>query len=418
MAAYCLTVCLWSCFALLYSGYTSCAAQTEQHQEPGEGSRKPTPFSHQAEQVEQAHGGDSGPRRLSILLLTFPFPGHLIPMAALGEELARRGHNVTLYSTMMEGSDLPERVAKRSGITYWNTGHDLMTVAEYDESAIEWANYSVVMQAVKVGLRIHAHYCEHGFVKTLDSPLIQSWDIVVIDIAMAGMFMTFACVPQKWNVPFVLLSPNIILLPAQAPHWPYPIMGAEFSDNLSFTQRGVVALVSAFVSLTLEKLTTLFVPFLPETGHGCSSSDIKRYNDYASYFPNIIVSVPGFDFPRPYLPLTEFVGPILSRNVEPLSDKLEQWLHKKLTKTIIYISMGTTGLITHTLAESIVNGIRATKYSAIWSLKASAQHVLANLEIDTQRFFVAEWVPQLSVLQHNSIAMAVLHAGREVYPLL
>ena len=80
--------------------------------------------------------------------------------------------------------------------------------------------------------------------------------------------------------------------------------------------------------------------------------------------------------------------------------------------------MGTTWLMTRTLAESIVNGIRATKYSAIWSLKASAQHVLANLEIDTQRFFVAEWVPQLSVLQHNSIAMAVLHAGREVYPLL
>ena len=133
MAAHCITLCLWSCFALLYLGYTSCAAQTEQPQEPG--SRKPTPFefSHEAEQVEQAHGGDSGPRRLSVLLLTFAFPGHLVPMAALGEELARRGHNVTLYSTMMEGSDLPERVAKRSGITYWNAGRDMMTVAGYDE---------------------------------------------------------------------------------------------------------------------------------------------------------------------------------------------------------------------------------------------------------------------------------------------
>ena len=396
--------------------YSSCAAQTEQPQrESGEGSRKP-PFSHQAEQVEQAHGGDSGPRRLSILLLTFPFPGHLIPMAALGEELARRGHNVTLYSTMMEGSDLPARVAKRSGIAYWNAGRDMMTMAEYDESTIEWANDSVMMQAFKVGAQMHAHYCEHGFVKTLDSPLIQSWNIVVIDISMAGMFMTFACVPQKWNVPFVLLSPTIIVVPAHAPPWPYPILGAEFSDNLSFAQRGVVALLSAFVSLTLDKLTTLFVPFLPETGHGCNSSDIKRYTDFASYFPNIIVSVAGFDFPRPCLPLTEFVGPILSRNVEPLSAELEQWIHNRSTKTIIYISMGTTGLMTRTLAESIVSGIQATKYSAIWSLKASAQHILANLDIDGQRFFIAEWVSQLSVLQHNSIAMAVLHAGREVYP--
>ena len=413
MAAHCLTLCLWSCFALL-SCYTSCVAQTEQPQHPEEISRKPS-FSYQADQLEQTHGGrDSGPRRLSVLLLTFPFPGHLIPMAALGEELARRGHDVTLYSTMMEGSDLPEKVAKRSGIAYWNAGRDMMTAAEYDKSTIEWANYSVLMQAFKVGSQIHAHYCKHGFVKRLDSPLIQSWDVVVIDTAMAGMFVMFACVPQKWDVPFVLLSSNIILVPAHAPPWPYPIMGTEFSDNLSFIQRGVVAILSAFVSLTLDKLTPLFLPFLPETGHGCNSSDLKRYTDFASHFPNIIVSVAGFDFPRPYLPLTEFVGPILSRNVEPVSEELEQWLHNRSSKSVIYISMGTTGLMTRTLAESIVRGIQATKYYAVWSLKASAQHVLANLDMNTQRFFVAEWVPQLTVLQHHSIAMAVLHAGREV----
>jgi len=43
----------------------------------------------------------------SVLMVSMPYAGHLLPMTALGEELARRGHNVTLYSAMMEGSDLP-----------------------------------------------------------------------------------------------------------------------------------------------------------------------------------------------------------------------------------------------------------------------------------------------------------------------
>ena len=401
-----ITLCsLWTC-SLVLCCYVNAAGTHGKAHEPENRSSKP-PFRKE----KHVDNNDPDGSRLSILLVTFAFPGHLIPMAALGEELARRGHNVTLYSNMMEGSDLPEQAAKRSGIAYWNAGPDVMTLAEYDESAREWTNCSVTMQAVKLGSQIHEHCCKHGFVRTLDTPLIQSWDVVVIDTGMAAMFVTFACVPQKWKVPFVLLSPNVVVHPADAPPWPFPILGVEYTDHLSFLQRGVLAILKPLLSLMFDKLTMLSLPFLQETGHGCNSSDIKRYTSPTTYFPNIIVSVTGFDFPRPHLPLTEYVGPILSKNREPLPNDLEQWLHNRLAKSVVYISMGSTGLMTDVLAESIVSGILATKYSAVWSLKESAQHVLDSLTIDKQRFYIAKWVPQLTVFKHGSVGMAILHAG-------
>ena len=61
--------------------------------------------------------------RLSVLLLASFFIGHQLPLIALGEELVRRGHQVTMIGPITEGSsvlpDLPERV----GIHVANSTH-------------------------------------------------------------------------------------------------------------------------------------------------------------------------------------------------------------------------------------------------------------------------------------------------------
>ena len=64
------------------------------------------------------------PRRsLSILvLIDVPAAGHLAAPVALSAKLARRGHNVTLCSTSVEGradvaDDVAENMAKKAGVT-------------------------------------------------------------------------------------------------------------------------------------------------------------------------------------------------------------------------------------------------------------------------------------------------------------
>ena len=72
-------------------------------------------------------------RHLSILLATGFWPGHLYPITALGKELVKRGHNVTLCATVMEGSDLLPALPHSYGINFISAGPDNLTEKSYRE---------------------------------------------------------------------------------------------------------------------------------------------------------------------------------------------------------------------------------------------------------------------------------------------
>ena len=82
------------------------------------------------------------PRRsLSILvLIDVPATGHIAAPVALSAKLARRGHNVTLCSTSVEGradvaDDVAENVAKKAGINFLNTGKTSEAFSLYFDDA-------------------------------------------------------------------------------------------------------------------------------------------------------------------------------------------------------------------------------------------------------------------------------------------
>ena len=61
--------------------------------------------------------------KLSILLLSVPFVGHVAPLLALGEELVCRGHAVSLCALVTEGvPNKPEGMVRRAGISFINAG--------------------------------------------------------------------------------------------------------------------------------------------------------------------------------------------------------------------------------------------------------------------------------------------------------
>ena len=59
----------------------------------------------------------------------------------------------------------------------------------------------------------------------------------------------------------------------------------------------------------------------------------------------------------------------------------------------------------------IVNATKLTGYSGIWSLRKVNQYVLEGLEIDRKHLRIMKWVPQLAVMQHKAIAIAIIHGG-------
>ena len=71
------------------------------------------PLSASSEKGEADRG-----RRLSILILAPPLFGHLTPASALGEELVRRGHNVTLCTLTVPWSDALRKMVDRAGMSF------------------------------------------------------------------------------------------------------------------------------------------------------------------------------------------------------------------------------------------------------------------------------------------------------------
>ena len=70
--------------------------------------------------VVEAQTGTEKP--LHVLLISSYFVGHQIPLIAVGEELVGRGHNVTLFTTEVKGSNVIPQLPERVGIRFLSAG--------------------------------------------------------------------------------------------------------------------------------------------------------------------------------------------------------------------------------------------------------------------------------------------------------
>ena len=127
--------------------------------------------------------------------------------------------------------------------------------------------------------------------------------------------------------------------------------------------------------------------------------------------PQIVPSVIGIEYPRTISPLTHYVGPVLTKTPDPLPTDLQVWLSEQHTRSVIYISMGSHMPLSEESGAAIINGIAKTGYSAVWALRNSSLLETLTIRLDRSKLFVTNWAPQLSVLNHRAIRMAILHGG-------
>ena len=80
----------------------------------------------------------------------------------------------------------------------------------------------------------------------------------------------------------------------------------------------------------------------------------------------------------------------MMRSSPELSESLEEWLKDKSSNSVIYISMGTTGLLTPENVDALIIGIMRTDYDVVWALRSSNQGALGQIHVDRERFYIAE----------------------------
>ena len=235
-----------------------------------------------------------------------------------------------------------------------------------------------------------------------NSDLLLSTDVAVLDLFYPSIL-------QEWsngmNLTVISLTQTIPFYLNTIPSWYYPLFPANSvgSPNPTFIDRLKAWVVSGVFSLIVNTVGRSLKHSFPID----SPSGVRN--------PDIVASAFGFDYSRPLYPLTHYVGPILSKRNQPLSDNLNEWLNNHTTPySVVYLSMGSYMPLRGTVAHAIVHGVMEAGYNLLWSLKDSNREILDHIDdeyLNSSRISIFKWLPQSTILHHPSISMAVLHGG-------
>ena len=348
------------------------------------------------DQADQLYDSDNTP--LSVLLVTGFFPGHLYPITALGAELVKRGHNVTLCATVMEGSNLLPDLPESYGINFVSAGPDNLTQADYDNT-VKQASFQNASMSDIWNFVILAQWPSVNIRSKLDEIGVDQFDVIVCD----GSVSTIAVYYSQLGKSAIILTPLIVYL--------------EATSGNSFCQSDDFCFLGRLADVIVGPLLLKFQCFMFNSIKSIDKAyeQVLQGIDISSYMgiriPLVVTTTFGFEYPKKHFPLTHYVGPLMMDSFTPLEQQLLEWLSDKPNKTVIYVGMGATGFITPHMAQLIIDGILATDFNVVWALPMSDQDVLEGIDVDRERFYISKWIPRQTLFKHPTLVMTILHCG-------
>lgn len=355
---------------------------------------------------DDTEGGEEEKKRLSVLLLASSFIGHHFPLIALGEELVSRGHRVAVLGPLIEGSSVLSNLSQSVGIEFINAGFVSKKILAFLSRMGKNVNLFKLLYRGQQARNEEEDENKFDFLvmlrKGVDRLNPQEWDYVVADNAAVSIMYY---IMQKWKTDKVMLNLSPLGFAFGAPPpWPSPNMLSGLKENMTFKDR--------LVNFMYGFILTMFMPLLNRLLEGDVHLGINYMENLGLLHPLLINTVLGFDYPKTRPPLAHYTGPMLMHSYPPLKPELLEWLQGKQKRSVVYISMGSGAELTPELGRSILHGvITQYNYSVVWALRESNRDILKGMIINQERVFLADWVSQVTLLQHETITMAILHCG-------
>ncbi|XP_028929294.1 UDP-glucuronosyltransferase 2A2 isoform X5 [Ornithorhynchus anatinus] len=334
------------------------------------------------------------------------------------EELARRGHEVTI---LVPSNSIRVNTSQASAINYevfpvsTSQGHyeaviqEMIYLWSYELPSLSVWEYTVKMNALFHKFFVLSQQVCQSVI--LNEALVKKLRASGFDVLVAdAIFFGGELVAESLGIPFVYtlrfssgyyLERHCGKLPSPLSYVPLP-MGA-LTDRMDFKDR-----------VKNVGLAILFDYFIPQFDRSVWDG---FYTDLLGR-PTTLCEIMGkaemwlirtywdFEFPRPYLPNFEFVGGLHCQPAKPLPEEMEAFVQSSGEHGIVVFSLGSmVKNLTEEKANLIAAALAQIPQKVLWRYKGKQP---ATLGPNTKLY---DWIPQNDLLGHPKTKAFITHGG-------
>nr|QPA18398.1 UDP-gluconosyltransferase [Trialeurodes vaporariorum] len=347
----------------------------------------------------------------SRILFVMPLPtkSHITTFSVLAEELALKGHEVTMVTCYPIGKRIPNyREILLDEKKTFGIPHNTLNFTD-------WMDYSV-FKTTFMSWTIMPRWTQQALQSEEMQTLIKSEEEFDLILAEFSFFQqAFLGFGPRFNAPLIDLCPGFPFLITSGmmgnpQGFAYlPDTEIEYTDRMTFLQRAHNTIFG------LYRTIGTYAYQLP-----VSESNMREYFRYpgsetlppiTSLLTNIslvlVNSHSSLHYPRPYAPNMVEIGGFHIRPPQGLPADFQRFMDEA-THGVIFVSFG-TNIRPHMLSkykrESFLSVFETLKQRVLW--KWDDEDIVGNLS----NVMVRKWLPQQSILAHPKCILYLTHGG-------
>ncbi|CAJ1428235.1 unnamed protein product [Effrenium voratum] len=315
---------------------------------------------------------------LSVAAVCTPHSGHMLPLLRICSELAKRGHQVKVYTTDWAKAEFQPKIEK-AGCEYAALdmqGHDNESVEKLSE-AKKQIGFIMLEELMIPPLR---KACEQ-----------KRPDVVIADFAG-----TAGCqVAEDLKISLVVNVPG-------------PLSMVRAFCGIVDTSTAI-----NFLGLHIARQRLGTWELLRWTGIQKMSNWSARFRSSLANGALVLVqTIWGLDNTLPVYPNIVVTGPVLPPAAD-LREKLaaehpELSAFLRQSQAVVYVTTGSLAKLHDWQVKVIYEGLKKAKCRVVWSLKEDLQKFLPEQNSD---FLISKWTPQAELLQDEAVKVVITHCG-------
>ncbi|CAN7043274.1 unnamed protein product [Brassica oleracea var. botrytis] len=344
-----------------------------------------------------------------VVVLPYPVQGHLNPMVQFAKRLVSKGVKVTIATTTYTASSISTPSVSVEPIS---DGHDFIPIGVPGVS-IDAYSESFKLNGSETLTRVISKF------KSTDSPIdslvYDSFLPWGLEVARSNSISAAAFFTNNLTVCSVLrkFASGEFPLPADPASAPYLVRGLP---ALSYDE--LPSFVGRHSSSHAEHGRVLLNQF-------------RNHEDADWLFVNGFegLETQGCEVGESEAMKATLIGPMIpsayldgrikddkgygSSLMKPLSEECMEWLDTKLSKSVVFVSFGSFGILFEKQLAEVAKALQESNFNFLWVIKEAHIAKLPEgfVEATKDRALLVSWCNQLEVLAHESIGCFLTHCG-------